>query len=84
MKLYGHRGVSVHDALAVATLIRPELVTTVDAVVTVDTTTGPARGMTLVDKHRWDGQEPNAKVALDTDRTAFVELLCERLATLDR
>jgi inosine-uridine nucleoside N-ribohydrolase len=50
----------------------------------VDTTTGPARGMTLVDKHRWDGQEPNAKVALDTDRGAFVEFLCERLATLDR
>jgi inosine-uridine nucleoside N-ribohydrolase len=82
-KLYGLRGVSVHDALAVATLLRPALVTTVDALVTVDTTTGPARGMTLVDRHRWDGQEPNAKVALDTDRPAFVELLCERLATLD-
>jgi inosine-uridine nucleoside N-ribohydrolase len=40
--------------------------------------------MTLVDKQRWDGQEPNAKVALDTDRDAFVELLCERLASLDR
>jgi pyrimidine-specific ribonucleoside hydrolase len=83
-KLYGLRGVSVHDALAVATLVRPELVTTVDALVAVDTTAGPARGMTLVDRHRWDGQEPNAKVALDTDRDAFVEFLCERLATLDR
>jgi pyrimidine-specific ribonucleoside hydrolase len=82
-KLYGHRGVSVHDALAVATLLRPELVTTVDALVTVDTTAGPARGMTLVDRHRWDGQEPNARVAIDTDRAAFVELLCERLASLD-
>ena len=50
VKLYGHRGVSVHDALAVATLLRPELVTTVDALVTVDTTAGPARGMTLVDQ----------------------------------
>jgi inosine-uridine nucleoside N-ribohydrolase len=83
-KLYGYRGVSVHDALAIATLLRPELVTTVDALVTVDTTAGPARGMTLVDRHRWDGQEPNARVALDTDRDAFVELLCERLARLDR
>jgi inosine-uridine nucleoside N-ribohydrolase len=83
-KLYGHRGVSIHDALAVATLLRPELITTIDALVTVDTTAGPARGMTLVDRHRWDGQEPNARVALDTDRDAFVELLCERLARLDR
>ncbi len=61
----------------------PSLVTTVDALVTVDTTAGPARGMTLVDRHRWDGQEPNARVAIDTDRDAFVELLCERLASLD-
>ncbi len=83
MKLYGHRGVSIHDALAVATLLRPELVTTIDALVTVDTTTGPARGMTLVDRHRWDGQEPNAKVALGVDREAFVTFLCERLASLE-
>jgi pyrimidine-specific ribonucleoside hydrolase len=83
-RLYGHRGVSVHDALAVAELLRPGLVTTVDALVTVDTTAGPARGMTLVDRHRWDGQEPNARVATGVDRGAFVELLCERLASLDR
>ena len=30
VKLYGHRGVAVHDALAVAALLRPELVTTVE------------------------------------------------------
>jgi inosine-uridine nucleoside N-ribohydrolase len=40
--------------------------------------------MTLVDRHRWDGQEPNARVATGVDRGAFVELLCERLASLDR
>ena len=54
---------AVHDALAVATLVRPELVTTIDALVTVDTTAGPARGMTLVDRHRWEGEAANAKVA---------------------
>jgi pyrimidine-specific ribonucleoside hydrolase len=83
VKLYGHRGVAVHDALAVATLLRPELVTTIDAVVTVDTTAGPARGMTLVDRHRWDGQAANARVAATVDRDAFVTFLCERLASLD-
>jgi inosine-uridine nucleoside N-ribohydrolase len=39
--------------------------------------------MTLVDRHRWDGQEPNVKVAVGVDREAFVTFLCERLATLD-
>jgi pyrimidine-specific ribonucleoside hydrolase len=83
LKLYGHRGVAVHDALAVATLVRPGLVTTSEALVTVDTTAGPARGMTLVDHHRWDGQEANAQVAATVDRDAFVTFLCERLASLD-
>jgi inosine-uridine nucleoside N-ribohydrolase len=82
-RLYGHRGVSVHDAIAVAALLRPELVTTIDALVTVDTTSGPARGMTLVDRHRWDGQQVNARVAATVDREAFVTFLCERLASLD-
>jgi inosine-uridine nucleoside N-ribohydrolase len=80
---YGTRSVPVHDALAVAALVRPQLVTTIDAVVSVDTTAGPARGMTLVDRYRWDGQEANARVVEGVDRDAFVELLCERLATLD-
>jgi inosine-uridine nucleoside N-ribohydrolase len=83
LKLYGHRGVAVHDALAVATLVRPELVTTSEALVTVDTTAGPARGMTLVDHHRWAGQDANAQVAATVDRDAFVTFLCERLASLD-
>jgi pyrimidine-specific ribonucleoside hydrolase len=82
-RLYGLRGVSVHDALAVAALIRPELLTTVEALVTVDTTAGPARGMTLVDRHRWDGEEANAQVGVGVDRDGFVEFLCERLASLD-
>jgi pyrimidine-specific ribonucleoside hydrolase len=79
----GSRHVPVHDALAVATLIRPELVTTIDALVTVDTTTGPARGMTLVDRYRSEGEPSNARVAVGVDRDAFVTFLCERIARLD-
>jgi pyrimidine-specific ribonucleoside hydrolase len=80
----GVRNVPVHDALAVATLVRPELVTTIDALVTVDTTAGPARGMTLVDRYRTEGEAANAFVAQTVDREAFVTFLCERLASLDR
>jgi inosine-uridine nucleoside N-ribohydrolase len=79
----GVRSVPVHDALAVATLIRPELVNTIDALVTVDTTAGPARGMTLVDRYRVEGEPANARVAQGVDRDAFVAFLCERLAQLD-
>jgi inosine-uridine nucleoside N-ribohydrolase len=79
----GVRNVPVHDALAVATLVRPELVTTIDALVTVDTTAGPARGMTLVDRYRSEGEAANALVAVGVDRDAFVTFLCERLARLD-
>ena len=51
---------------------------------TVDTTAGPARGMTLVDRHRWDGQEPNAqRRGRASTATRFVTFLCERLASLD-
>jgi inosine-uridine nucleoside N-ribohydrolase len=39
--------------------------------------------MTLVDRHRWDGQAANARVAATVDRDAFVAFLCERLASLD-
>ena len=80
----GVRNVPVHDALAVAILIRPELVTTIDAHVTVDTTAGPARGMTLVDRYRSEGEAANALVAQTVDREAFVTFLCERIASLDR
>jgi pyrimidine-specific ribonucleoside hydrolase len=79
----GVREVPVHDALAVATLVRPELVTTIDALVTVDTTAGPARGMTLVDRYRLDGEPANAHVAVAVDRDAFATFLCERLASLE-
>ena len=80
---YRERVVPVHDALAVAALVRPELLTTIEARVSVDTTAGPARGMTLVDRYRWDGRAANARVAVGVDRDAFVEFLCERLASLD-
>jgi pyrimidine-specific ribonucleoside hydrolase len=83
-RTYGERIVPVHDALAVAALVQPDIVTTIEALVSIDTTAGPARGMTLVDRYLLGDAEPNAQVAVGVDRAAFVELLCERLASLDR
>ena len=63
--------------------MQPDVIASVDALVTIDTTAGPARGMTLVDRYLLHA-EPNAEVAVAVDRDGFVELLCERLASLDR
>ena len=83
-RTFGERVVPVHDALAVAALVQPGIVTTIDALVTIDTTAGPARGITLVDRYLLGDTAPNAQVAEGVDRDGFVELLCERLASLDQ
>ncbi len=83
-RTFGERVVPVHDALAVAALVQPGILTTIDALVTIDTTAGPARGITLVDRYLLGDTAPNAQVAEGVDRDGFVELLCERLASLDQ
>jgi inosine-uridine nucleoside N-ribohydrolase len=78
---YEHGGAPIHDALAVAHLIRPGLVTTLERHVAVDTTAGICRGRTVVDMRlRRALPDPNAHVAVDVDTPAFVDLLLERLA----
>jgi inosine-uridine nucleoside N-ribohydrolase len=80
-QVYGHDSTPVHDALAVASLIRPELLSTERLPVEVDTGYGPARGRTIVDRLRRTGPG-NVHVALDVDADGFIELLTERIARL--
>lgn len=80
---YDHGGCPVHDAVAVAHLIRPELVRTLDRHVEVEVAPGLCRGRTVVDmRRRIVLPEPNAKVAVDIDVPGFVTLLLGRLAQL--
>src|SRR4051794_12760362 len=81
-EVYGHDSVPVHDALAVAHLIRPDLLGTEHLPVVIDTGTGPGRGQTIVDRLRRTGAEPNAHVALDVDADGFIDLLTERISAL--
>ncbi|MGH3024263.1 MAG: nucleoside hydrolase [Gaiellaceae bacterium] len=84
-RAYDHGGCPVHDALAVATLARPELVRTQPRHVEVDTSSGLCRGRTVVDmRRRIVLPEPNAHVAVDADVPAFVALLLDRLGQLAR
>jgi inosine-uridine nucleoside N-ribohydrolase len=79
---YGWDGSPVHDAVAVAHVIRPDLVETADRGVVVDTGGELSRGRTYVDLWGRAGWKPNAHVAVDIDAQGFVDFLVERLASL--
>ncbi len=73
----GYAGAPVHDAVAVAALIRPEIMTMQDMYVAIETTGDYCRGMTVGDPLGIWQKSANARVILDIDREAFVDLLVE-------
>src|SRR5204863_481117 len=80
--VYGFEGAPIHDAVAVAQVLRPELLRLKHVHVAVDTESTLCRGRTVVDVWRRTGNEPNADVAVDIDAEAFLSLLVERLSRL--
>ncbi len=82
LRTYGHEGAPIHDAVAVAQALRPGIVETLHRHVEVDCESKLCRGRTLVDLWHRTGEEPNADVGVDIDADAFLELLCERIASL--
>jgi inosine-uridine nucleoside N-ribohydrolase len=81
-KTYGWDGAPIHDAVALATLIRPDLVETRHRNVEVELESDLCRGRTVVDLWNRTGRTPNAHVGVAVDAEAFFELLVERIATL--
>ena len=79
---YGWDGAPIHDAVAVAHLIRPDLVETRHRNVEVELESELCRGRTVVDLWRRTERRPNAHVGVDLDVAAFFDLLVERIATL--
>jgi inosine-uridine nucleoside N-ribohydrolase len=79
---YGWDGSPVHDAVAVAHVVRPGLVETADRGVVVDCGGELSRGRTYVDLWGRAHWEPNAHVAVDIDAQGFVDFLVERLSSL--
>jgi inosine-uridine nucleoside N-ribohydrolase len=77
---YEHGGAPIHDAVAVAEIVQPGVVTTLPLRVDIERI-GLSRGRTLVDmRRRTEPSQPNAHVAVDVDVDAFRELLLGRLA----
>jgi inosine-uridine nucleoside N-ribohydrolase len=81
-EVYGFDGSPIHDAVALAHVVRPGLLETRRLHVAIDCESELCRGRTVVDVWRRTANEPNAHVAVDVDAPAFVELLLERLASL--
>jgi inosine-uridine nucleoside N-ribohydrolase len=79
---YGFAGSPIHDAVAVAHVLRPGLVQTLDRHVAVEAQSELCRGRTVVDLWRRTGHEPNAHVGVDLDADGFLALLVERIASL--
>jgi inosine-uridine nucleoside N-ribohydrolase len=70
----------VHDALAVAAIVDPAVITTHHLHVDVETKGELTVGETVVDTNFRSRQEPNVHVALDADERRFVSLLLETFA----
>jgi inosine-uridine nucleoside N-ribohydrolase len=73
-------GPPIHDALAVAAVVRPDLLETKHVNVVVETTGTYTAGRTVCDIWGVTGRPPNADVALGVTREAFIELLIEGLS----
>jgi len=77
---YGWDGAPIHDAVAVAHVLRPGLVETRLRNVEVERESELCRGRTVVDLWRRTDRPPNAHVGVDLDTDAFFDLLVERIA----
>ena len=82
LETYGWDGAPIHDAVAVAHVVRPGLVETLDRNVEVEIASNLCRGRTVVDLWRRTGRHANAHVGVDIDPAGFFALLHERIAAL--
>ncbi len=68
----------VHDALCIAALVRPDVLTRViDAAVTVETGGAESVGALIIDDRTWSSAPHNARVALNADAEIFAAVLTE-------
>jgi len=80
---YGWEGAPIHDAVAVAHVIRPGLVETRHRNVEIELESELCRGRTVVDLWNRTEQTPNAHVGVGIDVGGFFDLLAQRISTFD-
>ena len=80
--VYGFDGSPIHDAVAVAHVLRPNLVETLHRNVEIDVESELCRGRTVVDLWQRTDRKPNCHVGVEIDSEGFLELLIERINSL--
>jgi inosine-uridine nucleoside N-ribohydrolase len=80
-EVYGMEAAPIHDAVAVAHVVQPGLVETVERHLAVDCESQLCRGRTVVDLWRRTDNVPNAHVAVDIDADGFLDQLVSRVST---
>jgi inosine-uridine nucleoside N-ribohydrolase len=81
-EVYNFDGSPIHDAVAVAHVIRDDIVRTEHLNTEIDVESELCRGRTVVDVWRRSGREPNSNVGVDIDADGFLGLLIERINSL--
>lgn len=79
---FGWDGGPIHDAVTIAHLIDPTLVTTLPMNVQIETESPLCLGRTVADRWSVTGLAPNVAVGLDIDRNRFVTMLLDHLSAL--
>jgi len=79
---YGFDGSPIHDALAVAEVIDPALVTALECNVEIETASQFCDGRTVVDRWHVTDRPRNARVGVGVDAERFLALLVERISSL--
>lgn len=81
-RVFGFDAPPLHDPVAVAAVLRPEILKTRPMRVDVECESDLTRGETVCDFYGVSGKPPNAEVALELDREGFFDLLHEALNRL--
>ena len=76
-KALGYPGATLHDPVAVAALLRPEIMTARELYVQIETCGEYCKGATIGDFYGRSGRAPNVTAILDIDRPAFVEMIID-------
>jgi len=81
-RVFGFGAPPLHDPVAVARVIDPAVVTTVETNVAIELAGTHTRGATVADLHQMTGRQPNAQVAVDLDTGRFWDLVVSAVAAL--
>ncbi len=79
-EVFGFDAPPLHDPLAVAYVIRPEIFATERLFVSIERHNPLSAGQTICDVHRISGNEPNVTVIGSVSVDGFWDLMCEALS----